>query len=129
MKASSAVASIVLTLGLGCWRGGSEPRAYAAGHAADIVASTRPLWTAHRKSGQEVPPSEWPAHVRALEPSRVVVSSNGLYLYVRTSYTAVTGVFVRHEPTFEPPGKAAPDSDDHSYERLAPDVYWFSMPR
>jgi hypothetical protein len=65
-----------------------------------------------------------------LDPRLVVALKTGLMLYIYSDYAHVTGVFIRHDPTLVPPGIVPPpDSDDWRYERLAPDVYWFSRPR
>ena len=122
---------LAFALALGCTGRRSEAVEYATAHAGDLVTSTRALWSRYRAlPTRDIPPSEYPATVRALDPALVVASKTGLMLYIYSDYAHVSGVFIRHDPTFVPPsGIVPPDSDDWRYERLAPDVYWSSRPR
>jgi len=123
---------LILALALGCTDRRSTAIAYATKHSEELVTSTRAVWAKYNAlPDRDMPPSEYPATVRALHPRQVLASEHGLTIFIHTAYAHVTGVFIRHDPMFEPPGQAPPppDSDDWHYERLAPDVYWFSRPR
>ena len=125
-------ALLVFALALGCTDRRSAAVEYATRHSDELVTSTRAGWTKYKAlADRDMPPSEYPPTVRALHPTKVLASEHGLTIFVYTAYAHVTGVFIRHDPTFVAPGQAppTPDSDDLRYERLAPDVYWVSRPR
>jgi hypothetical protein len=100
---------------------------YAREHAAELVASTRSLWMKYRER-TEIPEAEIPQAVRALEPAQGFRAEHGIVIYVDTNYANITGVFVRFDPSFQPPPNK-PDSSDAGYERIADDVYWMVIPR
>lgn len=129
---SNASVLFVLLLALSCADRRPAVVDYATRHADELVTATRAGWARHKAlADSDIPPSEYPAAVLALHPAKVTASEHGVTMFIYTSYGNVTGVFIRHDPTFEPPGQRppVPDSDEMRYERLARDVYWFSRPR
>lgn len=123
---------LVFAIAMSCTDRRAAVVEYATRHAGELVSSTRPVWIQYKAlPDRDIPPSEVPATVRALEPAQVVATEHGIVVHVYTTYGSVTGLFIRHDPAFDPPGQTprAPDSDDLRHERLAPDVYWFSRPR
>lgn len=127
---SALVASLAAAMACSnCGQDGSRVRAYATAHAAALVTATRPLWTAGKVSGVEIPLTDCPESVKAVEPSRVVAVPDGVFIYVYTGFADLTAIFVRHNPEFSPPGPPAPDPDGPTFEPLGQDVYWYSIPR
>jgi hypothetical protein len=112
-----------------CTNHRSEAVQYVTTHGRDIVTSTRPLWIKYKAHAIEIPPSEYPPHVRALKPVQVFVNEKGVTMYIYSVYWNVTGIYIRYDPAFDPPSTLPPDSVETRYERLAPDLYWFSRPR
>ncbi len=106
-----------------------EVMQYATAHAASLVESTRPLWAKYSASPADIPESEYPPDVRALNPDLVTAGKAGVALYIKTSAVHVTGIFIRYDPSFPTPSAAPPDSDEMTYRRLGDDVFWFSRPR
>jgi hypothetical protein len=107
-----------------------EPvRQYAQTHAATLAVDARPLWVKYQKLAADVPATEYTQDMRALKPDRVSTSDAGMWLYINTRYPYVTGVFIRYDPAFPTPASAPPDSVVMTYEHLAGEVFWFSMPR
>ena len=123
-------ACVILLMAQACNEGArTQAVDYARGHATELVTSSRRLWLNERFHRQQLTVADYPGPIRELNPDLVAVGPNGVMIYVRTVYTHVTGVFVRCNPSYVPPGMAPPDSTDPSYERLAENVYWFSIPR
>lgn len=83
----------------------------------------------YKARGAEIPPPEWPPDIRALQPAQVFVTPKGVMMYIYSVPWNLTGIYIRHDPSFEPPATVPHDSDETRYERIAPDVYWFSRPR
>ena len=106
---------VILLLAQACNEGG-RARAidYAREHATELVASSRLLWLNERFRLQQLTVAEYPGPIRELNPNLVNVGPNGVMIYVRTVCTHVTGVFVRCDPSYIPPGMAPPDSPDPS---------------
>ena len=131
MRELARTAALVLSVALASACGGSRAESidYARANAVPLVASTRVLWEKYGASAGEVPDAELPPVIRAMEPMRVTAGATGVMIYVYADYAHVTGVFVRHDPAFVPPGPTPPDSTDAGYEEIAPDVYWYSQPR
>lgn len=129
-KTHRATATVlVLMLAAGCTNHQSEAVQYTTAHARSIVNSTRPLWIKYTALHAEVPESEYTPDIRALKPTLVVAGNEGVWMYIYSVYWNVTGIFVRYDPRFPTPSTVAPDTVQTTYERLGPDVYWFSRPR
>ena len=124
-----AVMALLLILAAGCTNHKSEAVQYATGHAGSLVHSTRPLWVKYTALPSDIPESEYTPDIRALKPSKVVAGRQGMWIYIYSVYWNLTGIFVRYDPAFPTPGAKPPDSEQTTYERLGPDVYWFSTPR
>lgn len=120
---------LVVLLTARCADRDPEAIQYASDHAASIVATTRPLWVKYLARPVEIPESEYTEHLRALKPDLINVGRAGVWLYIRTNYPHVTGVFIRYDPSFPTPTSAPPDSDDMTFRRLGDDVFWLSKPR
>lgn len=131
VRTSSRATAIVIAMMFvaDCANRQAEVIKYATAHAGRIVATTRPLWIKYNNIAVEIPESEYTPDIRALRPSRVVAGRGGVFLYVYSVYSKVTGIFVRYDPAFPTPATTPPDSVEMTYLRLGPDVYWFSMPR
>ena len=127
MRTTAAVLVLILTAG--CTNHRSDAVHYASAHAGTIVSSTRPLWIKYAALHAEVPESEYTPDIRALKPARVLAGKEGVWVYIYSVYWNVTGIFVRYDPAFPTPSTAPPDTVQTTYERVGPDVYWFSTPR
>jgi hypothetical protein len=114
-----------IILVIGCDSHKADAVAYAKAHARGLVSSTRSLRSESRRVITE---SEYPAEIRPLKPSQVVVNEQGVFIYLYSSPLHVTGIFVRHDPKFIPPAPV-PDSDDWGYEPVSEDIFWFTRPR
>lgn len=120
-------AAVLLLLACACGNDKAHAIAYATAHAREIVAATRPLWI--RYAANEVPASAYPAVLQPLRPTKIVAWKNGVTIYIDTEYQNVTGLFVRHNPSYVPPRATGADSTDPDYKPLAADVYWLTIPR
>lgn len=126
------IASIVLTTVLcaACGNRQAEAKRYATAHAAQLVESSRALWLESKPpSSRTISPSDLPPPFKPLAAQLAGASEHGLQLFIRTSPVHVTGIFIRFDRAFTPPGPTPPDTDLMGYEELATDVYWFSRPR
>jgi hypothetical protein len=76
-----------------------------------------------RYSGTDVPRSAWPPGIAALEPEAVSVDRYGVRVCTSTIFVESAGVFIRMDPSFDPPTRGDP-----KYEQLYPDFYWYYSP-
>jgi hypothetical protein len=118
------VATLALAAFVACDHGRSEVVAVAKPQAAFLVAETHSLWLEYREQiAREVPASRYPPAVRALHPKHVSASKEGVYVETYTRYVESAGIFIRHDPAYEPPR-----SGDPGFELVAENVYWYFAP-
>jgi hypothetical protein len=92
--------------------------------APELVNETRELWAQYRtETSREIPVAAYPASIRQLQPKRVWASPQGVYVETYSFFVESAGIFVRHDPAYEPP-----ISGDPGFEPLSSDVYWFYAP-
>jgi hypothetical protein len=110
------VAILVLTLCL-CSCGGSVPEtqdvAALANEGASVLAAT--------KIG-ELAPAKWPSAISRLDPERVYVAEEGLYVVTWSSFVQERGLFVPRDPDFVPEVGADP-----SYVAIRNGVYAYRV--
>jgi hypothetical protein len=113
-----------------CGNRKAEVKSYATANAAQLVESSRTLWQQSKPpASRTLSPADLPPPFKPLGASLVASSEHGLQVFIMTSPIYITGIFIRFDRTYTPPGPTPPDTDLMGFEELAPDVYWFSRPR
>jgi hypothetical protein len=110
------VAVLVLTLCL-CSCGGSVPEAQEVAALANV--GTTVLATT-KVGGLE--PSKWPSAIASLDPERVYVSEEGLYIVISSWFVEERGLFVPRDPDFVPEV-----GTDPSYVSIRKGVYAYRI--
>ena len=107
-----------------CDRGRTEAVNIAVPIAPQLTRETRDLWLRYRdEKWTDVPTTQYPESVRQIRPKRVWAKPEGLYIQTYESFVESAGIFVRHEPGYDPPR-----SGDPGFERVAAEIYWFYAP-
>lgn len=70
----------------------------------------------------EVPSARWPSAISRVDPERVYVTTNGLYLVTSSRLAGEQGLFVPREADFTPEADADP-----SYEHLREGVFSYRI--
>lgn len=117
--------AVFTLLGLSaCDHGRSEAVNAARPIAAQLTSETRDLWLRYRdQKWVDVPVNAYPRSVQQLRPKRVWARPEGLFIETHARYVESAGIFIRHDPTYQPPA-----SGDPGFEHLASEAYWFYAP-
>jgi hypothetical protein len=119
---SKAFVVLLLLLALaGCDNGRAKVTALLQ---PELASDALQIWVSHRSIARtRVPPSEYPPSVKALHPKGVYGSPEGLYITTYAFFVEESGIFVRFDPSFDPP-----ETGDPGFAQLAPNIYWFDAP-
>ena len=81
------------------------------------------LETVRVDTSGDVTPPHWPQTIRSLQPRRVYVGSEGLYIVTGSFFVEEWGYFVPADKAVFSPFAAG----DPSYKSLGYDVYWYEI--
>lgn len=71
----------------------------------------------------EIPEASWPASFSPFRPRSVWIDQHGVYVCTQTRFVETAGLFVRVDPSFEPPRRGDP-----GFNRIEGDFFWFLAP-
>ena len=103
--------------------GQSAAEAVAAKSARALFKETDILWRSSHKEERTILPRDYPGSVLALKPSSVRVAPEGVYISIYSCFVTQEGIFIRHDPSFEPP-----QTGDPGFSSIDGNVYWFDAP-
>jgi len=115
---------LLLVAATSCDHKGANARALAHVGAARLLEAAQQL---QPRAGHPDPvlvsPESWPPAIREMNPERVRVTKQGVYITLHSSFVEEDGVFVAADPTATLAGREG----DPAFEVMAPRVYWYKI--
>lgn len=114
MTRTLALAVLLLVL-TGCMAGSRADELAALLDVAPELMRTTP-------AGAQLPPEQWPAELKALEPERVYATRDGLYIATSTFFAGEKGLFLPRSPAFP-----AKPGNDPEFRRIVDGLYAYKL--